>query len=120
MLALLVVVSYMLVLVAVGLLKSRHVHDQAGFALAGRRLGPWMLVGTLLATWTGTGSIFGNAEQAYQVGLVSAKLLLVSRDWPPPRPTRVRPSSPTRSAQRPGECWVTPTCSPPSASCRPS
>jgi len=78
MLALLVVVSYMLVLVAVGLLKSRQVHDQAGFALAGRRLGPWMLVGTLLATWTGTGSIFGNAEQAYQVGLPSLVLPLAA------------------------------------------
>jgi SSS family transporter len=69
MLALAVVVSYMLVLVGVGVVKSRQVHDQAGFALAGRKLGPWVLVGTLLATWTGTGSIFGNAEQAYQVGL---------------------------------------------------
>jgi len=68
MLPLLVVTAYMIVLVSVGVAKSKSVHDQTGFTLAGRSLGPLVLVGTLLATWTGTGSIFGNAEEAYGVG----------------------------------------------------
>jgi hypothetical protein len=28
-----------------------------------------VLVGTLLATWIGTGSIFGNAQKTYQIGV---------------------------------------------------
>lgn len=78
MLALVVVALSMLALVAVGLIKARQVHDQAGFALAGRSLSPLVLVGTLLATWTGTGSIFGNAEQAYEVGLPALILPLAA------------------------------------------
>lgn len=78
MLPLLVVTAYMVVLVSVGVVKSRSVHDQTGFTLAGRGLGPWVLVGTLLATWTGTGSIFGNAEEAYGVGLPALVLPLAA------------------------------------------
>ena len=37
---------------------------------------PWVLVGTMLATWIGTGSIFGNAEKVYQVGLAALKAVL--------------------------------------------
>ena len=47
------------------------------FALAGRRLGAPSLVGTLVATWTGTGSLFSNAEFAVRLG-VSAFLLPVA------------------------------------------
>lgn len=78
MLALTVVIVYLLVLVSIGVVKSRRVKDQAGFTLAGRSLGPLVLVGTLLATWTGTGSIFGNAEEAYRVGLPALILPLAS------------------------------------------
>ena len=78
MLALIVVTVYLVALVSVGAFKSRKVRDQEGFTLAGRSLGPFVLVGTLLATWTGTGSIFGNAEQAYEVGLAALILPLAS------------------------------------------
>ena len=77
MLALVVIVVYLVALVSVGAFKSRRVRDQAGFTLANRGLGPLVLVGTLLATWTGTGSIFGNAEEGWRVGL-PALLLPVS------------------------------------------
>lgn len=78
MLALATVVLYLAALVSVGVVKSRKVEGQSGFALAGRSLGPLVLVGTLLATWTGTGSIFGNAEEAYGVGLPALVLPLAS------------------------------------------
>jgi solute:Na+ symporter, SSS family len=61
--------AYLAVLVIVGLVKSRQVKDQEGFALANRGLPLGILLGTLLASWTGTGSIFGQAEEAYRVGL---------------------------------------------------
>ncbi len=69
MLAVVLVALYLTGLIAVGVVKSRRVHDETGFILAGRSLGVPVLVGTLLATWTGTGSIFGNAEEAYLRGL---------------------------------------------------
>jgi Na+/proline symporter len=59
---------YLLALVAVGAWKARRVRTQADFAVAGRRLSPWILVGTMLATWIGTGSILGNAGKTYETG----------------------------------------------------
>jgi Na+/proline symporter len=44
------------------------------FALAGRKLPAGVVFGTLVATWIGTGSLFGNAEFTYLHGL--AALLL--------------------------------------------
>lgn len=78
MLPLLAIVVYIGVLLGIGARKSRAVHGQESFSLAGRSLSPLVLVGTLLATWTGTGSIFGNAEEAYRVGLPSLVLPLAS------------------------------------------
>lgn len=66
-----VAVLYLACLLAVGLRKAKAVHGQEGFSLAGRSLTVPILVGTLVATWTGTGSIFGNAGEAYRVGFPS-------------------------------------------------
>ncbi len=74
MIALVVVFLYVACLIGVGWRTSRKVHGSTDFLLAGRRLGPVVLVGTLVATWTGTGSIFGNAEEAWRVGLPSLLL----------------------------------------------
>ena len=78
MIALTVVLLYVSALIAVGWRTSRKVGGSTDFLLAGRRLGPVILLGTLVATWTGTGSIFGNAEEAYGVGLPSLVLPLAS------------------------------------------
>ena len=48
-----------MILIGIGIVKSRKVNTQSDFALAGRSLTPWILVGTMLATWIGTGSILG-------------------------------------------------------------
>jgi len=60
--------AYMLGVVSLGVYRSRKVRTQADFSVAGRSLSPWILVCTMLAVWIGTGSIVGNAEQAYKTG----------------------------------------------------
>ena len=59
---------YLIVLLGVGALKARKIKSQEDFSLAGRGLSVFVLSGTLLATWIGTGSIFGNAEKTYEIG----------------------------------------------------
>ena len=63
------ILVYLLVLMGVGALKARSIKNQEDFSLAGRGLSTFVLVGTLLATWIGTGSIFGNAQKTFDVGL---------------------------------------------------
>jgi solute:Na+ symporter, SSS family len=63
------ILAYLGGLVAYGAWHSRKISSQADFAVAGRRLGVFVLVGTMLATWIGTGSLIGNAEKTYRVGI---------------------------------------------------
>jgi len=66
------ILVYLLALVGVGVWKARGVQDSADFMVAGRSL-PWfVLVGTLLATWIGNGSLFGGAGLGYRNGLAGA------------------------------------------------
>lgn len=59
---------YLLALVGVGVYKTRSVKGSEDFMVAGRTL-PWfILVGTLLATWIGNGSLFGGAGLGYRNG----------------------------------------------------
>ncbi len=64
-----IILIYLLALVGVGWWGSRGVKTQEDFSVAGRRLSAFVLFGTMLATWIGTGSIFGNAEKTYRVGI---------------------------------------------------
>jgi SSS family solute:Na+ symporter/sodium/proline symporter len=73
-----VLVTYLLLLLVVGAWKARSVRTQADFSLAGRGLGTTVLAGTLLATWIGTGSVFGNAQKGYTDGLAALVLPLSS------------------------------------------
>ncbi len=70
-------IAYLVLLIGVGAIKARKVKTQEDFTLAGRGLGGAVLTGTLLATWIGTGSIFGNAERSFEDGL-SAFILPLS------------------------------------------
>ena len=56
-----VILVYLFAFFAIGIVKSRKINTQSDFALAGRALTPWVLVGIMLASWIGTGSILGNA-----------------------------------------------------------
>jgi SSS family solute:Na+ symporter/sodium/proline symporter len=63
------IMIYLLALVAVGFYKIRSVKTSADFMLAGRTLPWYILVGTLLATWMGSGSLFSGAGLGYRNGL---------------------------------------------------
>jgi SSS family solute:Na+ symporter len=65
------IVAYMVFLIGVGAIRSRGVENQEDFSVAGRQLGTFVLFGTMLATWIGTGSIFGNAGKVYEVGIAA-------------------------------------------------
>ena len=71
-----IILIYLLTLVGLGLYKAKKIKTQSDFAVAGRTLTPWILVGTMLATWMGTGSILGNAGKAYETGLAALILPL--------------------------------------------
>ncbi|MCP3902203.1 MAG: sodium:solute symporter family protein [Planctomycetes bacterium] len=71
-----VILAFLTVLAAVGVLHARRVRTAEDFTLAGRRLGPGVVIGTLVATWIGTGSIFGNAEFTFEHGVAGLFLPL--------------------------------------------
>lgn len=63
-----VVVSYLGLLVFIALRRARSVSTQDDFMVAGRSV-PWqILVGTLICTWIGSGSLFGGAGRAFREG----------------------------------------------------
>jgi SSS family solute:Na+ symporter/sodium/proline symporter len=64
-----VIIAYLVVLILVGAWRTRAVKTQTDFMVAGRRLSARVLVGTLLATWIGSGSILAGAGLAYDRGL---------------------------------------------------
>jgi SSS family solute:Na+ symporter/sodium/proline symporter len=69
MLFFLTIVIYVGVLLGVGVWKSRSTKTQDDFMVAGRTVSTWYLVGTLVCTWIGSGSLFGGAGLAFREGL---------------------------------------------------
>lgn len=63
-----VIIAYLIILVGVGTYRSKYVKTQDDFMVAGRRLPAKVLIGTLLATWIGSGSIIAGAGLAYDKG----------------------------------------------------
>ena len=59
---------YLLFLVGVSVHKSRKVKTQDDFMVAGRGVTSMFLVGTLVCTWIGSGSLFGGAGRAFRQG----------------------------------------------------
>jgi len=64
-----VIIVYLLALISVGAVLGKRVKTQDDFMVAGRRLSAKILVGTLLATWIGSGSIIAGAGLAYEKGM---------------------------------------------------
>jgi solute:Na+ symporter, SSS family len=64
-----VVIGYPILLVGISLWRSRKVKSHADFMVAGRDVPVLLLVGTLVCTWIGSGSLFGGAGLAYRVGI---------------------------------------------------
>jgi SSS family solute:Na+ symporter/sodium/proline symporter len=65
----LTIVAYVAVLLGVGVWKSRAARTQDEFMVAGRTVSTWYLVGTLVCTWIGSGSLFGGAGLAFREGV---------------------------------------------------
>ena len=59
---------YLTFLVGVSIYKSRQVKTQDDFMVAGRGVTAAFLVGTLVCTWIGSGSLFGGAGRAFRQG----------------------------------------------------
>lgn len=63
------VIAYFLVMLGIGAWASKKVKSSEDYALAGRSLGPFVLMGTLLATSVGSGTITGGGNSlAYNYG----------------------------------------------------
>lgn len=65
------ILAYLVFLVGVGLWRRKQVRTQEDFIVAGRRLTAPVLVGTLLATWTGSGSLFNGGRLGYENGFAA-------------------------------------------------
>ncbi|NCC59181.1 MAG: sodium:solute symporter family protein, partial [Synergistales bacterium] len=75
---LLFVGGYLVLLVLMGLfLGKREVGNSDDFMVAGRRLPLLVLVGTLLATWVGGGTVTGSANFIYTYGPFAGLLFFI-------------------------------------------
>lgn len=68
MIYLIVTIAYILLLTGIIIYKSRSVKNEEDFVVAGRNVPVYLLVGTLVTTWIGSGSLFGTAGLTFQVG----------------------------------------------------
>ncbi len=64
-----VVILYPLILIGISIWRARGVTSHEEFMVAGRSVPVYMLVGTLVCTWIGSGSLFGAAGLAFRTGI---------------------------------------------------
>src|SRR5438094_7948742 len=69
MIFLAILISYAVLMIALGALVSRRVHGSSDFFVAGRGLGAGLIFSTLLAANIGAGSTVGAAGLGYRDGL---------------------------------------------------
>ncbi|MEX0773675.1 MAG: sodium:solute symporter family protein [Balneolales bacterium] len=74
-----VVIGYLALLMGISIWKSFMVKDQEDFMVAGRSVPTYRLVGTLLCTWLGSGSLIAGAGLAAQVGF--SELWMAAGAW---------------------------------------
>ncbi|AEV28792.1 Na+/proline symporter [Sphaerochaeta pleomorpha str. Grapes] len=60
-----IVILYMLLMLAIGFYSSKKINSNTDFMVAGRRLGPLLMAGTLAATEIGGGSSLGVVANSY-------------------------------------------------------
>ena len=73
-----VVVAYMLVMLWIGWRSSKRISSNTDFMVAGRRLGPFLMAGTLAATEIGGGSSLGVVQQGMQNHGLSAAWYIIT------------------------------------------
>ena len=65
------IIGYLAILLTMGVFLAKHIKSKEDFLVAGRKLTAPVLVGTLLATWIGSGDIFSVADLSYHHGYSS-------------------------------------------------
>ncbi|SFH67781.1 solute:Na+ symporter, SSS family/sodium/proline symporter [Tindallia magadiensis] len=71
--------GYGVIMVVMGIFYSKKISSSEDFILAGKSLGAVVLMGTLIATWVGSGTITGGSNSlAYSFGIWPAMLQSVS------------------------------------------
>lgn len=73
-----IVVAYMLMMLGIGYFSSKKIKSNTDFMVAGRRLGPLLMAGTLAATEIGGGSSLGVVANAYGPWGVSASWYIIA------------------------------------------
>lgn len=73
-----VVVVYLLVMLLIGYLSSKKIESNTDFVVAGRRLGPFLMAGTLAATEIGGGSSLGVVQQGMESHGLSAAWYIIT------------------------------------------
>jgi len=63
------ILAYISLLVTIGFLARRRVKSAADFQLGGGKIPTFVLVGTLVASWLGSGTVVGYASRVYYFGL---------------------------------------------------
>lgn len=73
-----IVVFYLLVMLFIGWYSSKKITSNTDFMVAGRRLGPFLMAGTLAATEIGGGSSLGVVQQGMQNHGISAAWYIIT------------------------------------------
>lgn len=73
-----VVIVYLLVMLLIGYLSSKRIESNTDFVVAGRRLGPILMAGTLAATEIGGGSSLGVVQQGMESHGLSAAWYIIT------------------------------------------
>ena len=68
MIYIVVTLAYIVVLAGIVFYKSRTVKNEEDFVVAGRNVPIYLLIGTLITTWIGSGSLFGTAGLTFRTG----------------------------------------------------
>lgn len=70
---LIAVIVYLLIMAGLGVYFAKNsIHDSDDFMVAGRSLPLFVVIGTLLATFVGSGTVVGGASFIYQYGPFAA------------------------------------------------
>jgi len=73
---LLIIIAYIVITVGYGIWKSRNVKDSEGFLVAGRSLGLFVLIGTVVMCEFNTATMVGYSSFGYQAGFYSQLILI--------------------------------------------
>jgi len=73
-----IVVIYLLIMLFIGWYSSKKITSNTDFMVAGRRLGPFLMAGTLAATEIGGGSSLGVVQQGMQSHGISAAWYIIT------------------------------------------